>query len=1574
MLKKDKVFKDFGSNIMTNWLKKVTGKMFGRVREGDQTLPKHAPKRLSYARTAMGSFSGGFHFEPLEPRLLLSAGAEGGAAGAAIQDTQQGTQQAVEAENFMFAEQDQTFSADLLAAVEIQEDAAASEQETSSKKTGDSPPDKLANEDSSPLVATPSDTFNEDGNENVSADILPEKSEELLSASAEDQAEAREEFIVERSELVIVDGGITDYQPLVDDLLDNRDGGFQYEIVVLDPETDGISQISELLAEYQDLDAVHIVSHGTDRAVKLGSVWVYGENFDVYGEDIAGWKSSLAGDADLLFYGCDLAGGEDGRTLLQSFADLTGADVAASVDDTGHTSLGGDWDLEYNTGQIQHGVALSFDAQQEWANLLATGYYLDQFNTVSFSGDDGTLSWTNDWQEVGGDIGGVTGGDILVTDPFGDLDYALQIQQSGEGASRQADLSGAASATLSFEYVRMDMDATEDYVQLEISTDGTNWDLLQEFGGGTDATWQSFNTDISAYIDTDTQIRFTAVSMTDVNDHFYVDDVRIDLSDAAPSNNAPTASGVPTDVSVTEDTASSFDLSAVTFSDIDGDSLTVTLAASGGTFNASGSGGVTIGGSGAGTLTLSGTAADINTYLDTVTNIQYTGASNASGDDAATFTLNAEDGTVNPQVGSGNIDIAAVNDAPVVSGTFTGSVAEGDVGDLPVTATGTLSISDVDADDSPVFNDQAATAGDNAYGSFVLSAGTWTYTLDQSAVQDLDAGDNVADTITYTATDGTAQQITVTITGTGDAPAATSLDSAETYTEDTPLNLTDIVVTDVDSANITVSLTLSDPAAGFLNTSTSGAVTSTFAGGVWTASGAIADVNTLLAGVVFTPAANYNSNFTIDTSVDDGVVPALKGTKAVTGIPVNDAPVLDNSGAPTLTEINENETSISANPGDEVADIIAPITDADTGALEGIAVVSVDDSHGTWQYSTDGGWTWTAFGAVSESSAVVLGDSGNDRIRFLPDTNYNGTALIAYRAWDQTDGNTSGTTGVDASTVGSTTPFSTAAETASITIIPVEIVLHMTTAGDVSFSGVPGLDEWSTGEVLAFGDPDLSFGLDSTDGTFSSQFNLENYTGGVSITIDSLHIVSSNITVGGANGTVNLQKNDILFSVVENATFTGKDSTDVMASKTDVIRFRPSDETFEMVLYDLALSPSIGGMTLVEKETEVGSDDKTTLAAGSFLLSKFNDNNIFYLNPTGAGQDVNPGVPELFINGDDALINLGGANIDIDGIDLIEDDINAKGTALKSGQILVTLDENYKVGSNGLSVEAHDIFYLNVKTTEMVSGASEATATLFVDGSNIHLDTDAERVSGLSFDAEFGIQSVDPEIALPGGAVDYTENEPPMIIDAAATLTDPDSPDFENGQLRVDFAVGGSSEDRLAIADAGQVTVSGSTVNYGGTDIGTFTGGGAGTPLVITFNSSANDVVVQAVMRNIAYENISDDPSSVPRTVRFAMTDGDGGASNVVAVAVNVVAVNDAPVITGATLSVDEGQTVTLAAANFAITDPDDTSFTYTVSGIAGGYFQLSSAPTVPITTFTSADLSAATVQFVDNGDESAPA
>ncbi|OOE81159.1 hypothetical protein BZG73_13760, partial [Salinivibrio siamensis] len=131
-----------------------------------------------------------------------------------------------------------------------------------------------------------------------------------------------------------------------------------------------------------------------------------------------------------------------------------------------------------------------------------------------------------------------------------------------------------------------------------------------------------------------------------------------------------------------------------------------------------------------------------------------------------TITLTASDNTQQDIV----ITITGTDDLPEVTGSFTGSVTEGDVGDTAVTATGTIAISDVDDGDNPTFADvtQAGT-----YGSLELVDGDWTYTLDQDSVQDLDAGDQVTDTITLTASDNTQQDIVITITGTDDAPEVT---------------------------------------------------------------------------------------------------------------------------------------------------------------------------------------------------------------------------------------------------------------------------------------------------------------------------------------------------------------------------------------------------------------------------------------------------------------------------------------------------------------------------------------------------------------------------------------------------------------------------------------------------------------------------------------------------------------------------------------------------------------------------------------------------------------------------------
>ncbi|HET6152681.1 MAG TPA: Ig-like domain-containing protein [Marmoricola sp.] len=154
--------------------------------------------------------------------------------------------------------------------------------------------------------------------------------------------------------------------------------------------------------------------------------------------------------------------------------------------------------------------------------------------------------------------------------------------------------------------------------------------------------------------------------------------------------------------------------------------------------------------------------------------------------------------------------------------------------------------------------------------------------------------------------------------------------------------------------------------------------------------------------------------------------------------------------------------------------------------------------------------------------------------------------------------------------------------------------------------------------------------------------------------------------------------------------------------------------------------------------------------------------------------------------------------------------------------------------------------------------------------------------------------------ALEGTSLAYTENAAATPVTATGTVADVDSTNFSTGTLTVDFSAGGQSEDRLAIRDqgtgSGQIGVAGSDISFAGTTIGTFTGGTGTTALVITLNASATPTATQALLRTITYADVSDNPSTTARTVRFVLTDGDGATSTAATRGIAVTAVDDAPV------------------------------------------------------------------------------
>ncbi len=165
-----------------------------------------------------------------------------------------------------------------------------------------------------------------------------------------------------RSSIAFVDAGLSDVQTLTTGLQADT------TVYLLDAAGDALSQITRILAGYQDLAAVAIVSHGRDGGLQLGNSWLDRNGLMGQAGLVQSWAAALGKGADLLLYGCDVAADAIGQGFVQQLAALTGADVAASTNRTGSEALGGDWVLEYQTGAIEAAVL----AVANYASVLAT--------------------------------------------------------------------------------------------------------------------------------------------------------------------------------------------------------------------------------------------------------------------------------------------------------------------------------------------------------------------------------------------------------------------------------------------------------------------------------------------------------------------------------------------------------------------------------------------------------------------------------------------------------------------------------------------------------------------------------------------------------------------------------------------------------------------------------------------------------------------------------------------------------------------------------------------------------------------------------------------------------------------------------------------------------------------------------------------------------------------------------------------------------------------------------------------------------------------------------------------------
>ena len=628
-------------------------------------------------------------------------------------------------------------------------------------------------------------------------------------------------------------------------------------------------------------------------------------------------------------------------------------------------------------------------------------------------------------------------------------------------------------------------------------------------------------------------------------------------------------------------------------------------------------------------------------------------------------------------------------------------------------------------------------------------------------------------------------------------------------------------------------------------------------------------------------------------------------SRTISVTPVNDAPLL--GSVSLLNGILEDET---ANSGTLVSTLVdTEQTDVDTGALKGIAITSVDNSNGHWEYTLNG-TDWISVGSPTTTAALLLPSDATTGLRFVPNGDFaGGSGLVMYKAWDQTTGTSGGTANV--STSGGATAFSTATNGTSVFVTAVNdapvrtagTVANLTVTedatlialglGGVTYSPGGGSDE--AGQTLSYSVtavPSSAIGnVYLADGT--TLVSVGSYT---LVQIQGMQFQPT----ANASGVSGFQ-----FNVTDNGGTSNGGANSLSQFMLLTVTAVNDAPVVTMTGTPLAYTENSGAMA-VDSALTVSDVDNANMAGATITIS----------GNYATGQDVLAFTNQLGITG---LWNAGT------GI------LTLTGTASKA---------NYQTALRSIT-------YAN--TSENPNTLTRTVLFVATDGVNSSVAATRDIAVSATNDA--------PSITLASVGGPYVEGGTPALFDTSPVINDIDSTNFDTGTLTASIVSAGTADDRITVRNqgtgAGQIGVSGSDVTYGGTVIGSWIGGTSGsTPLVITFNDQATLAAVQAMAGNIQFSNVSDNPSTSSRLIRIVVTDGDGGTSNNGQNLMNVVAANDAPVLdnSGAMtlLTITEDQvansgdaigSIILSAGGDRVTDPDS-AFAYegfVITGLTSG-------------------------------------
>ncbi|MDP2242160.1 MAG: DUF4347 domain-containing protein [Burkholderiales bacterium] len=1320
-------------------------------------------------------------------------------------------------------------------------------------------------------------------------------------------------------EIVFIDARTPDYALLVQDI--TAQSGRQVDVVMLDAGRDGLAQISEALAGRENVAALHIIGHGGDGVIQLGNELVTADSLQGNPDRVESWAKALTADADILLYGCDVAATAQGRLLADTLARLTGADVAASDDATGHTSLGGDWKLEYATGAIDVPVALSVSEQDAWSHLLPSivlTSYEPSFasmadNVYEISGSGST--WSQSFKYT-------SGAGFYSVDQI-DLVLYKNVSPAGGNITIElrSSLGGGSGIIETGTVARRSLGTSEAWMSVSLSApatlaDGTTYYVsVKGVGGGNvyvgvaspGYPGGTFFANATAQPAKDLAFRVVSnpAPVVDLNGAAGVGQDEV----AAFTEQTPVLIA-PSGTIVDFDSANLASLTATITAWPDGNAVE-SLALNAAATAAAGGAGLTVDYTAAtGVLSITGPAT-VATYQTILQGIQYNNTSDAPTTTDRIVSVVASDGTTPSVERFSFITVSAVNDAPVNTVPGAQSTAEDTALVFSVAGGNAISIADVDAGTNPV---QVALTGTNGVITLAgiagltfsvgdgMADGTMTFTGTVAAINtalnglsfipaaNFNGGASLSITTNDQGNTGTGgaqsdtDAMTITVTAVNDAP--TGADKAVTTNEDTAyvFSAADFGFSDVDAGDSLSAVRIDAlPGAGTLKLS----------GVAVTATEVITAAS--IPNLTFEPGLNGNgvgyASFTFSVRDQANAFAAAPNAITVDVTAVNDEPVVDlNAGGAgqDVTVAFTEQTPVLIAP-------VATLADVDSANLASLTV--------TLTARPDGD-------AVESLSATVTGG-----------------LTVSYTAGTGVLSITGSATVATYQSILQSIRYDNTSETPTTTDRLVTVV--------ASDGTTPSATQTSSITVTAVNDApvvDLNAGSAGQDVTvaFTEQTPVLIAPAGTLADVDSANLASLIVTL-----TARPDGDAVESLALDAAAATGGAGLTVSyaaASGVLSITGPATVATYQTILQGIQYTNISEAPSTVSRAVTVLAHDGVLTAATQTSTVTVTPVNDAPVNAVPGAQSANEDSALVFSVGNGNAISVGDADAGAGSVQVTLNGTNGDITLAGTAGLTFSAGDGTADGAMTFSGTVTAINAALNGLSFMPGANYSGAASLSITSSDLGNTGAGGSLSDSDAVAITVLPNVAPTVTASGGTTAFTEGNnvasAPVVLDDAVTVSDPDSTTLASATVSIG-AGWQAAEDVLGFAN-NPATMGNISGSYN-----------AATGVLSLSSASATATLAQwqAALRSVTYTNTSDMPSTAVRTVSVVVT-GEGGSSAASTQSVAVTSVNDAPVVTaspGTATYITAGVPI-LVDDNVAVADLDNVTLASATVSIGAGF------------------------------------